>query len=165
MSSHLIIRAERQDDYTAIHELVSAAFEGMPYSDGDEADLVDTLRAAGALSVSLVAELGGNVVGQITFSPAQPSDGARGGYALGPVAVLPAYHRSGIGFKLVDAGLQTIVELGAVGCILTGNPEYYTRFGFTVSPSNAPEGEPAEFFMVKLLGGKQPSGPISFHAA
>ena len=66
---------------------------------------------------------------------------------------------------LIRAGLQEILERGARGCILTGNPAYYTRFGFVLSGEHAPPGEPAEFFMVKLLGGSLPAGPIHFHRA
>jgi predicted N-acetyltransferase YhbS len=58
-----------------------------------------------------------------------------------------------------------ISELGARGCILTGAPAYYSRFGFAASPESAPTGEPSEFFMVKLLCGQLPVGPILFHDA
>jgi putative acetyltransferase len=158
------IRPERVDDHVAIGDVIRSAFAGMPYADGDEAELVEALRRDNVLSVSLVAELGHTVVGQVAFSPAQASDGSRW-YALGPVAVLPAHQRAGIGSTLVRAGLQAIPELGASGCILVGDPAYYARFGFNLSPANAPAGEPSEFFMVKVLAGCQPKGPISFHAA
>lgn len=165
MSFQPTIRTERDDDRAAIHDVIDTAFAGMPYADGDEAGLVDRLRAEGALSVSLVAELSGRVVGQIAFSPAQASDGTHGWYALGPVSVVPAHQRCGVGSTLVRAGLKVISESGAAGCILTGNPAYYGRFGFEVSPSNAPRDEPAEFFMVKVFRGRQPKGPIYFHRA
>ena len=140
-------------------------FAGKPYAAGDEAELVEKLRFQNVLSVSLVAETEGAVVGQTAFSPAQASDGTAKWYALGPVSVLPARQGKGIGSRLVRAGLQAISELGADGCILTGNPAYYRRFGFQLSPLNVPAGEPAEFFMVKVFGHGQPKGPISFHAA
>lgn len=165
VSRNLTIRDERPDDHATIVKIIKAAFHGMPYAVGDEAELVEALRAQNALSVSLVAECERTVVGQIAFSPAQPSDGAEGWYALGPVAVLPTHQRGGIGSRLVRAGLQAITELGANGCILTGNPDYYARFGFTLSPSHVPAGEPSEFFMVKLLRGQLPIGPIRFHGA
>jgi len=166
VSSPLTIRTERADDCAAIGSVIKAAFSGMPYAAGDEAELVEALRAGNALSISLVAELEGVVVGQIAFSPAIAPDHARDWYALGPVSVLPAHQGSGIGSKLVRAGLQRITELGAAGCILTGNPAYYTRFGFKLSPANAPAGEPHEYFMIKLLGKtQQPTGPILFHEA
>jgi putative acetyltransferase len=165
MPSDPSIRAERHDDVAAIRDVIERAFAGMPFADGDEADLVETLRSEGALSVALVAELRGVVVGQIAFSPATAPEGGHAWYALGPVAVLPPVQRLGIGSKLVLAGLRAIEELGAVGCILTGNPAYYTRFGFEVSPLNAPADEPAEFFMLKLFRGERPKGPVSFHRA
>ena len=115
--------------------------------------------------MSLVAESEGVIVGQVAFSPAHTPESALGWYALGPLAVLPAHRRAGIGSALVYAGLEAITELGARGCILTGNPSYYARFGFKLSPANAPSNEPSEFFMVKLLHGQLPVGPIRFHEA
>ena len=159
------VRRERPGDIDTIGEIIRAAFQGMPYADGDEAELVDALRAQGALSVSLVAERDGAIVGQLALSPARASGGTVGWYALGPVAVLPAHQRSGIGSALVRTGLDAIAEIGAGGCILVGDPAYYSRFGFTVSPENAPPGQPSEFFMVKLLLGQLPVGPIRFHDA
>ena len=55
----LIIRPEAADDHRAIFQLTEAAFRGRPYADGDEQEVVDRLRAAGALFVSLVAERDG----------------------------------------------------------------------------------------------------------
>ena len=92
-------------------------FAGKPYAAGDEAELVEKLRFQNVLSVSLVAETEGAVVGQTAFSPAQASDGTAKWYALGPVSVLPARQGKGIGSRLVRAGLQAISELGADGCI------------------------------------------------
>jgi putative acetyltransferase len=165
MKSETNIRSERSSDVDAIGELIRSAFLGMPYADGDEAELVEVLRAQDALSVSLVAEREGTLVGHVAISPARAPDGALGWYALGPLAVLPAHQRGGIGSTLVHAGMEAISELGARGCILTGDPSYYPRFGFKLSPENAPPGEPAEFFMVKVLRGRLPVGPIRFHEA
>lgn len=159
------IRSERPGDHAAIGDVIAAAFRDMPFAAGDEAELVATLRAEGALTVSLVAELDGSVIGQIAFSPARPADGSAGWSALGPVAVLPAHQGQGIGSRLVREGLRFLAESGAVGCILTGDPAYYARFGFCLAPGNAPPGEPAEYFMVKALGGGVPAGPIRFHEA
>ena len=159
------IRPERSNDAEAIGELIGAAFLGMPYADGDEAGLVEALRAQKALSVSLVAELEGTIVGQVAFSPALASGGIPGWYALGPVAVLPVHQRTGIGSRLIRTGLEAVLDLGASGCILTGDPAYYSRFGFKPSPESAPPGEPSQFFMVKLLRGQLPAGSIRFHEA
>jgi len=165
MISGVEIRPERSSDIEAIRQVVESAFMGMPYADGDEAELVEKLRSQNALAVSLVADHEGTTVGQVVFSPARTSAAAPGWYALGPVAVLPDHQGVGIGSSLIRTGLQAIFELGANGCILTGNPAYYGRFGFTLSRESAPPGEPPEFFMVKLLRGELPTGPIHFHEA
>src|SRR5262245_18642036 len=165
MRPDVTIRRERAGDAAAIGEVVTAACLGKPYAEGDEAELVEKLRAAGALSVSLVAELRGTIAGQLAFSPAQAPDGAPGWFALGPIAVLPVHQRRGIGSALMHAGFDAIAELGASGCILVGAPAYYSRFGFVLSPANVPPGQPAEYFQVKLLRGRLPAGPIRFHEA
>lgn len=164
MTSELEIRPERASETKAIRHVIDSAFLGMPYADGDEAELVEKLRSQNALSLSLVAECEGHIVGHVAFSPAQAASPS-GWYALGPVAVLPAHQGRGIGSALIRTGLRALLELEASGCILTGNPAYYTRFGFAVSRESAPPGEPSEFFMVKLLRGKLPAGPIRFHGA
>ena len=161
----VIIRSERPYDHAAIGGVIRAAFDGKPYAAGDEAELVDALRDKGALTVSLVAEVDRQVIGQIALSRARAADGTPGWYALGPVAVLPEYQAKAIGARLVQAGLDSIVALGAVGCILTGDPAYYGRFGFVSSPANVPPGEPPEFCMIKLFGDRHPTGPICFDSA
>lgn len=165
MPADVILRTERPGDHAVLGELITAAFAGKPYAEGDEADLLAALRRAGALTLSIVAEMDGVVVGQAAFSPARAADGAPGWYALGPVAVLPAHQGRGIGSRLVRDGLDRLAGLGAAGCILVGDPAYYARFGFRVSPGNAPAGQPAEYFQVKVLGSRAPKGPISFHEA
>lgn len=161
----MIIRLETNRDTTAIREITETAFRDRPYAGGDEQDVIDRLREAGALVLSLVAVDGDAVVGQVTFSPALLSDGSGPWFALGPVAVLPSRQGEGTGAALIEEGLARIESLGALGCILTGNPAYYRRFGFENSPENAPPDEPAAFFMLKLLKGNAPKGTFSFHPA
>jgi putative acetyltransferase len=64
------LRAEQSGDEAAIHDLVKRAFAPMPFSAGDEQDLVAALRAAGELSLSLVAvDDFGVIIGHVGFSP------------------------------------------------------------------------------------------------
>lgn len=159
------LRDERPDDADAIRELTREAFLTMPFASGDEHELVGALRRAGALTVSLVAEHDDHLVGHIAISPATAADGSAGWYAIGPVSVRPAVQRLGIGSLLINTGLQRLTARAALGCILTGNPDYYVRFGFRVEPELCPANEPAEFFMVKRLGTAIPQGPFQFHPA
>ena len=96
--------------------------------------ILDALRAAGALTVALVAEEGGEILGQVAFSPVAIDGTARDWYGLGPVAVRPDRQGQGIGQALIRAGLDRIRALGAQGCVLAGAPGYYGRFGFVADP-------------------------------
>lgn len=71
----MMIRPEWADDYDAIRRILIAAFADHPYSRATEHLIVDALRASDALTVALVAELDGKVVGHIAFSPVK-IDGA-----------------------------------------------------------------------------------------
>ena len=157
------IRTEQPGDEGPIHVLTETAFRGMSYAGGDEQEVVDRLRGAGALHLSLVALHEGEIVGHVAFSPADQADGTGPWYALGPVSVVPARQGEGIGSALIERGLEEIRSQGALGCILTGNPDYYRRFGFEVTPGNAPANEPSQFFMLKTFGSRQPAGAFQFH--
>ncbi len=159
------IRDEIDRDHPAIRSLTEAAFRDMPYAGGDEQEVIDRLRSAGALAVSLVAVIDMAIVGHIAFSPAQAGDATHPWFALGPVSVLPGHQRRGIGSALIERGLVRIQQLGALGCILTGNPEYYPRFGFELSPRNAPPNEAREFFMMKCFTSTRLTGAFHFHRA
>jgi putative acetyltransferase len=160
-----VIRDEQSTDHQAIHSITEIAFRGRPYAGGDEQDVIIRLRNAHDLTLSLVYLIDSKIVGQITFSPATVADASQPWFALGPVSVLPEFQGQGIGSILINLGLSRIVELGARGCILTGNPIYYQRFGFELCPENCPVNEPEEYFMLKLFVSKQPDGPFKFHEA
>lgn len=160
-----IIRSERSADAEAIRHVTLEAFRNMPFADGDEHELVGALRDSGALVVSLVAELDGSIIGHIAISPATAADGSMGWYALGPVSVRPDFQRAGIGSALIEEAMRQIESLGAGGCILTGDPNFYARFGFISAPEAAPSDEPAEYFMIRTMNGSQAQGPFRFHEA
>lgn len=124
------IRPERPDDCEAIHRLTRTAFAPMPFSRGDEADCVAKLRNDGDLALSLVATEGPQIVGHIAFSPAFLNEEFCGWYGLGPVSVWPHLQRRGIGRALIEYGLAELKRKDAFGCVLIGDPAYYSRFGF-----------------------------------
>lgn len=159
------IRDEAAADKNAIYNVTKRAFRDMDYAGGDEQDIVNRLRDQGALSVSLVAVKDGILVGHVAFSPAGSADSTGPWFTLGPVSVLPAEQRRGIGSALIERGLADLRDQGAAGCILTGNPDYYRRFGFEVSPDNSPDSAYEDFFMILPFSAVRPVGRMSFHAA
>jgi predicted N-acetyltransferase YhbS len=163
--SAVAIRPERAGDEGAIHALTEAAFRDMPFSDGDEQDLVDQLRADGDLTLSLVAEDAERIVGHIAFSPVSISDGSKDWFGLGPVSVRPELHGQRIGSALVKRGLADLRERGARGTVLLGDPAYYTRFGFAHDPGLTYPGPPAEYFQRLVLEGAAPQGIVRYAAA
>lgn len=159
----MIIRNERDTDIEVITEVTIAAFKNHPISNNTEQFIIHALRAAGALTISLVAEIDRKVVGHIAFSPVTISDGTTGWYGLGPISVLPDYQRQGIGKALINEGLSLLKDLGAQGCALVGDPNYYKRFGFKNYPELIYEGIPQEFFLILPFTQKIPQGVIVFH--
>lgn len=122
----LSIRAEAPADQDAIRRVNRAAFPTAA-----EAQLVDALRCEADSFISLVAELDGEIVGQIAFSPVElESDASLDLMGLGPMAVLPERQRQGIGSALAHAGCAQCRDAGAVAIVVLGHPQFYPRFGF-----------------------------------
>ena len=163
MNLKFVIRNETAADVSAITEVTVAAFNTLDISDHTEQFIIEALRAAGALTVSLVAEIGGRVIGHIAFSPLTISDGTQNWYGLGPVSVLPEYQRQGIGKALIEEGLSRLKEMSAQGCCLVGHPDYYSKFGFKNVSGLVCEGVPQEVFFALSFDGNIPQGTVTFH--
>jgi putative acetyltransferase len=163
MRTGIFIRSETDADVGPIADVTIAAFSTLPISNHTEQFIIAALRAANALTVSLVAEMEGRVVGHIAFSPVVMSDGSPGWYGLGPVSVLPEYQRQGIGGALIPEGLSRLKGLGARGCCLVGHPEYYKRFGFRNPRGLVHEGVPEDVFFAMSFDGHIPKGTVEFH--
>ena len=104
MAEELEVRDERRGEADAIARLVTAALLDAAHADGTEAAIVDRLRSAGALAVSLVAVDAGRLVGHIAFSPVTIAGVEGGWFCLAPVAVASDCRRRGIGEALGDLG-------------------------------------------------------------
>ncbi|OHV71846.1 GNAT family N-acetyltransferase [Ensifer sp. LCM 4579] len=161
----MIVRPERDDDRGAIGALTAAAFAGHPHSDQTEPLIIERLRAGGALSLSLVAEEEGEVIGHVAFSPVTITPAAAGWYGLGPVAVRPDRQRRGVGSALIRRGLDMLRGSGAAGCVLVGEPAYYQKFGFRNEPALVFPGCAPQYFMALALSEVMVSGTVAFHPA
>lgn len=164
--SAMVVRDEQPGDAAVIRAVTLAAFETMPFSQQTEAAIVDALRAADALSLSLVAVEDGEVIGHVAFSPITIDGAAAAGwFGVGPVSVRPDRQGRRIGTALMRTGLDRLRAAGAEGFVLVGDPAYYSRFGFEMARSLTYPGVPAEYFQVLKVTAAAPSGAVAFHPA
>ena len=148
------IRKEQLKDISSIRHLTNEAFRTVPYSNQKEAAIVDALRSASALTLSLVAEEREALVGHVAFSPVLINGVDCGWYGLGPVSVRPDRQGEGIGNALIRQG-----------CVLLGDPGYYQRFGFKADERLTLDGVPAEYFQCLVIEGEMPKGKVTYHSA
>jgi putative acetyltransferase len=163
MKLEITIRTETSEDIDVITKVTVAAFQTLEISNHTEQFIIEALRAAKALSLSLVAEVGGHLIGHIAFSPVTISDGTSDWYGLGPVSVLPEYQNHGVAKALIHEGLSWLKSMQARGCCLVGHPEYYKKFGFNNLSELIHEGVPPEVFLALSFSGKTPRGTVAFH--
>ena len=147
----LSIRLEKPEDIELIYRLNQLAFDRT-----DEAELVDGLRDAGALSYSLVAFYDSELVGHLAFSPVtiHHNETVYQAIGLAPIAVKPTHQRQGIGTKLFEYWLNNFdIEQHNLVVVL-GDPKFYLSLGFLQADTYRIKWEidvPPEAFMVREL--------------
>lgn len=161
----MIVRPEREGDFAAISAVTAAAFAGHPHSDQTEPLIIERLRADDALSLSLVADEAGEVIGHIAFSLVTITPTVAGWYGLGPVSVRPDRQGRGVGSELIRRGLERLRDAGAVGCVVVGEPEFYGKFGFRSEPGLVFPGCAPQYFMALALSGETVSGTVAYQSA
>jgi putative acetyltransferase len=127
-ASEVGIRLEEPEDAAAIRRVNELAFEGRT-----EANIVDALRAANAVVLSMVAVANdGEVLGHALVSPVTVTTKHEEFtlLGLGPVSVLPSEQGQGIGTRLVETCLEQSRLHDHAGMVVVGEPDFYRRFGF-----------------------------------
>ena len=157
------IRNETAGDIPVIGRVVTEALLMLAQSTGTEAGIVEKLRAGDALTLSLVAEEAGEVIGYLAASPARV--GTQDGWGLiGPLAVLPSRHCQGIGTALMAEALRRL-RATSRGAALVGFPAYYGRFGFRAFPGLSVADCPPEVVLALPFDGNEPHGELIHHSA
>jgi len=159
-----MIRPEAAADHPAVRAIHVAAFAPSTV----EAEILDALRADGDLvpSLSLVALHDGAVAGHVAISRAWV--GATEVLALGPIGVLPALQRAGLGAALMGGVLAAAAATERPLIALLGHPEYYPRFGFEPAGTlglACPYPAPPEAWMAYRLPAYDPSVRGAFRYA
>ncbi|WP_137168389.1 GNAT family N-acetyltransferase [Salinimonas lutimaris] len=158
----LTIRPEQPEDISEIREIVKSAFREAPHTSTKEHFLVDLLREKGDLHLSRVAEQDGCMVGHIAVSSVKLSCGAKNWFGIGPVSVVPDFQGQGGGSKLIASTLSQLRDAGAAGCVLVGDPAYYTRFGFRHVSALTYAGIPEGYFLALSFNNRYPSGSVTY---
>jgi putative acetyltransferase len=159
------IRNETSGDVASIEAVTIAAFLDAPHTSHTEHFIVNALRKAGQLTLSLVADAEGTVVGHVAVSPVSLSDGTLKWFGLGPISVLPKHQGRGVGSRLMCNALHLLREQGAAGCVLLGEPQFYYRFGFRADPNLILANAPPEYFQSTSFDSSRPKGMVTYHRA
>ena len=156
------IRREEEKDYREVEELTREAFWNK-YRPGctehfilhryrDDPDFVPEL--------DYVIEENGRIAAHMMYARAViVGDDGTGLPVLvfGPVSVLPELQGTGYGSKLIEFTLSQAAKLGYGAVAITGDENYYGRFGFESGSSRGvyyaemPREEQSPFFMVTEL--------------
>ncbi|MCZ1177934.1 GNAT family N-acetyltransferase [Acinetobacter pittii] len=162
---NIIIRDEQAEDIEAIEKLTKAAFQNAEHTSHTEHFIVNSLRDHGQLTISLVAVEDSSIIGHIAISPVEISSGEIGWYGLGPISVHPDKQGYGIGSLLMKESLEKLKQFGAQGCVLLGDPRYYSRFGFKNYPELILPDVPSEYFQALTFSGNIPKANVKYHEA
>ncbi|SHG23003.1 GNAT family N-acetyltransferase [Cognatishimia maritima] len=160
----MLIRFESPNDFAAIHALTTRAFAPMAFSDGSEPQIIDQLRSDGDLTLSLVAEENGEVIGHLALSPMTIS-GVTNWLGLGPISVAPNRQRQGIGSALVGRAVQHCKDNGISGIALIGNPAVYAPMGFKSNGKLTYQNLPTGYVQFLTIAGPDPEGELKFAPA
>lgn len=137
----IVLRSEQPQDRPDILELTAKAFSVSPVTGqpvkGEPVE-VNLLRelfdsAEYIPGFSIVAEIGGDIVGHVISTRAWAGDVPLLG--LGPIGVAPTLQRRGIGSALMKETAARAAAAGERGIALLGSPAYYARFGYVPAAS------------------------------
>lgn len=156
------IRNESSADIEAIDQVITEAFFNASHTSHTEQFIVKALRRNNKLTLSLIAEIDEHIVGHVAVSPIIISDGCLDWYGLGPVSVALSYQGQGVGTLLVQQALSTLRTNKASGCVVLGDPKYYSRFGFQLEPTLELPDVPPEYFQALSFSGTVPNGYVSY---
>ena len=128
-------RRETPADYATVEALTREAFWNVYRPGCEEHYILHTLRGnpSVAQELNFVCTEGETIRGHIfyTHTKVVAADGTTFPLlSFGPISVDPVSQGRGIGSHLIRLTLRLAAEAGHLGVGITGNPAYYSRFGF-----------------------------------
>lgn len=131
----ITLRPEEPSDAAEAEFLTREAFWNAFKPGCDEHYLLHVMRSDPSFipELNFVAEQNGRIIGSIVYTKSSvtaPDGRLLETVTFGPVSVLPAYQKSGVGSRLIFHTLELAKKLGHQAVIILGHPDYYPRFGF-----------------------------------
>jgi putative acetyltransferase len=154
----VIVRAETADDHDTIPQIINEAF-----GDTVTSKIVDGIRASDRFvrDLSLIAASEGQSLGHVISSYVDLVPGTRRVLQVGPLAVVPAHQRRGVGSTLMQETIRIADDMGEPLLLIEGSPKYYGRFGFTRADEQGieppPEAHGPQYFMLRPLRAYDPT--------
>ena len=125
MANDIAIRSSETADQAALEAVYRDAFP-----DEELVPLVRELLGLERDVLSLAGTSESRLVASVFFTKCTIDDQGRDVALLGPLAVLPAWQRKGIGSAIVRNGLKRLASRGIGHVFVLGDPAYYGRLGF-----------------------------------
>nr|WP_321456835.1 N-acetyltransferase [uncultured Cohaesibacter sp.] len=156
------IRKETAADFDAIMNVTLASAKQPQVGRQNGYFTLNALRRSGSITLSLVAEIDGTVVGHVAFCPVHVSGGEKGWYALGPISVLPECISQGIRKALIAEGIEILRSMHGKGVAIVGDRDYFMPLGFMDAPVTASRQQHITDFMVMPFEDRMPYGRFEF---
>ena len=160
MIEKIILREEDKNDYFKNENLTREAFWNIYKPGCDEHFILHKLREKDSFikNLTLIAIFEGEIIGNIVYSKMfRNKKMINEIICFGPISVLPEFQRKGVGTLLIKTTLKMAKDLGYKAILITGNKNYYSRFGFNpafdynIHLEGNKLDDKAENFMVKEL--------------
>lgn len=156
------IRLENPNDCREVENLTREAFWNVYRPGCSEHLILHELRGDPCFvpELNYVLEENGQIIAHIAYAKGKlvlDSGGETELLLFEPVSVLPAYQNKGYGGKLIRFTLGRAKALGCPAVVITGSPEYYSRFGFVPASAHSvyynglDKNEDFPYFMIKIL--------------
>ena len=160
MIEKVMLREENNADYFEVENLTREAFWNKYKPGCDEHFILNKLRQKESFikELTYIALYENKIIGNIVYSKMFHKGKILNEIiCFGPISVHPDFQKRGIGTLLINTTVAKAINLGYKAIMITGNKNYYSRFGFkTAFDYNIHlEGnkidDRAEYFMVKEL--------------
>ena len=156
------IRLEEEKDYFEVENLTREAFWNVYRPGCFEHLVIHNLRKEKCFvkDLDFVIELDGKIIANIVYAKANlklKNGKEREVLIFGPVSVLPEYQKKGYGEKLIKFTMNRAKEMGFNEILITGNPNYYKKYGFesaskyNIFYEGVPEDSEFPCFMICIL--------------